>query len=163
MNKTINDPVQNQNKAHAFAKLSLWSITITGIFTSAHHLYRFGLSILIPALVVIFLPYILLHWFRDTENKITFYFYGLFNVFIIGALGFIDGGLDHGLRAFRRYFWAPLHGGVSPLQTVDFRLLPPTLLAGDPFYEITGLLSFVASIFSAYYLYKFMRERKSQF
>jgi hypothetical protein len=154
----MNNSMQDMHKTLTFAKLSLLSITLAGLFTSVHHLYRFGFGFFIPAIIIIFLPYVLFRWFKHTRNKIVLSAYGLFNLFVIFWLGLIDGGLDHALRVFNNYVLAPLYDGVPPLK-LDFRMLPPTKLAGNFFYEITGILCFVASLFATYYLNKFLRDK----
>jgi predicted PurR-regulated permease PerM len=114
----MNNSMQNI-KTLSFAKLSLLSITLAGLFTSAHHLYRFGFDFLISAIILTFLPYVLFRWFKHTRNKtvknIVFSAYGLFNGFLIFSLGLIDGGLDHTLRLLNNHVLAPLNDGVPPI------------------------------------------------
>jgi hypothetical protein len=134
--------------------LSLISITTTGILTSIHHIYRFEFTVLIPALIVVILPTILMGWFWKTSSKVALWLYGLFNALIIVWFGIVDGGLDHTLRAISEMVFIPL--GISAL-VVDIRMLPPSELTGDFFYELTGILSFITSVFAAYYGYKFIQ------
>ncbi len=136
------------------ARLSLISLTITGILTSIHHLYRFEWDVFIPAMLVIFLPIVFMHWFLQSGKRVALWLYGVFSALIIIWFGIIDGGFDHTLRAINEYVLVPL--GISSL-SVDLRLLPPSALSGEFFYELTGILSFVASLFAAYYSYKFIR------
>ena len=43
-----------------------------------------------------------------------------------------------------------------------FRVLPPTHLVGDFFYEATGILEFVVGAVAAYYAYRFLRAAIAQ-
>jgi len=112
----MNNSTQNISNVDRLTKLSLLSVTITAIITSVHHLYRFGFVLIIPAVIVIFLPTVLLSWFRNTKNKMALLGYGLYNLLVIGWLGIVDGGLDHTVKAL---------GGK-----MDIRMLPPSDLVG---------------------------------
>jgi hypothetical protein len=136
------------------AQLSLISLTITGILTSIHHFYRFKWEVFIPAMLVIFLPILFMRWYLQSGKRAALWLYGIFSTLIIIWFGIIDGGLDHTLLAINEYILIPL--GISSL-SVDLRLLPPSALSGEFFYELTGILSFIASLFAAYYSYKFIR------
>ena len=128
---------------HWNAKLSVITITLTGILTSLHHLYRFGFEVIVPAGIVIALPYLLMRWFWRGGRWLAFAAYGIFSALIILWFGISDGFLDHTVKLF----------GGTPIH-----FLPESPIVGDLLYETTGILSFVASMFAAYYLYKFIRD-----
>jgi len=147
-----------QNSAAGFQKtaaLSLVSITLAGIITSAHHLYRLGFEVLIPALVIVFVPYLLMRWYRRSGSKLALWFYGVLNVLVISWFGVIDGFADHVVKAFGRYILTPLTGESVKIGSM---ILPP--YEGDFFYEITGILTFIASAFATYYGIKMIRGRR---
>lgn len=150
----MDKPLSTATPLTKVAQLSLISLTITGVLTSIHHLYRFEWDVFIPAMLVIFLPILFMRWFLHSGKRVALWLYGIFSALIIIWFGIIDGGVDHTLLAINEYVLVPL--GIRSL-SVDLRLLPPSALTGDFFYELTGILSFIASLFAAYYSYKFIR------
>lgn len=150
----MDKPLSTATPLTKVAQLSLISLTITGVLTSIHHLYRFEWDVFIPAMLVIFLPILFMRWFLHSGKRVALWLYGIFSALIIIWFGIIDGGVDHTLLAINEYVLMPL--GIRSL-SVDLRLLPPSALTGDFFYELTGILSFIASLFAAYYSYKFIR------
>ena len=62
---------------------------------------------------------------------------------------------------------SPVPYATATGQEVDhveraFRVLPPTHLVGDFFYEATGILESVAGVVAAYYAYRFLRAAVAQ-
>ena len=139
-----------------YVKLSVISITVTAIITAVHHIYREGWVLLIPGALVVLLPFVLMRWFSASGSNLALSAYGVLNALIIVALGIVDGFLDHVLNAFIVLFAATRGEAVDRLDRV-FRVLPQTPLVGDMLYELTGILTFVASMIAAYYWYRFMR------
>src|SRR5881227_3078533 len=80
-------------------RLSLISATATTVLTSTHQVYRLRLGVLAPAIVGIALPFLLAWWFRSTRNHVPLAGYVLFNGLVFVWFGFIDGFLDHVLKA----------------------------------------------------------------
>jgi len=146
----------NSSIASSYAKLSVISITVTAIITSVHHVYREGPGFIVPAVLIVLLPYILMRWFGGSGGNIALGVYGLLNALIIVGLGIVDGFFDHVVNAVITLYAASNGEAVDRLDRA-FRVLTQTPLAGDPLYEITGILTFLASMFAAYYLYRFMR------
>ena len=97
-------------------------------------------------------------WFKRTGNKGALWAYGLLNAFAIVALGFVDGFLDHTVlfgRTLAYNVLLPLHGGDPKTVEKVFSLLPPAPV--DVFFESTGVLTFIVSLFALYYGYKFIQ------
>lgn len=140
---------------NTYARLSLISITLTAIITATHHVFRDGLGLLVPGGIIILLPYVLMRWFTQTGNKWPVWIYGLYNVLIIVQLGVIDGFLDHVLKALGLSHLTFLPGGDAEVVQTVFSLWSPQ--AGNIFYEGTGILTFVGSVFATLYLYQFIR------
>jgi hypothetical protein len=139
-----------------FATLSVVSLTVAAIVIGVHHIYREGWELLLPSAILTALPYLLVRWFRASGGQLSVGAYALLSTVLIGGFSFVDGFLDHVLNAL-----LGLYGTVTG-QTVDhlaraFRVLPPTHLVGDFFYEATGILEFVAGVIAAYYAYRFLR------
>lgn len=138
-----------------YVRLSLISITLTAIFTTIHHVFRDGLGLLVPGSIIILLPYVLMRWFARTGNKLPVWIYGLYNVLIIVQLGVIDGFLDHVLKALGVPHLTFLPGGDAEVVKTVLSLWSPQ--AGNIFYEGTGILTLVGSVFATLYLYQFIR------
>ena len=129
---------------------------MTAIITSVHHVYREGSRLIVPAVLVVLLPYVLMRWFGGSGGNTALWMYGLLNALIIVGLGIVDGFLDHGVNAVITLYAASNGEAVERLDRA-FRVLPQTPLVGDPLSELTGILTFMASIIAAYYWYRFMR------
>jgi hypothetical protein len=142
--------------ATSVATSSVASLTVAAVVIGVHHIYREGWPLLLPSAILALLPYLLMRWFRASGSRSSVWAYGLFSTILIGGFSVIDGFLDHVLNAV-----LGLYGTVTG-QEVDhveraFRVLPPTHLVGDVFYEATGILEFVAGAVAAYYAYHFLR------
>ncbi|MFH1908221.1 MAG: hypothetical protein ABIL11_12705 [Chloroflexota bacterium] len=149
----MKNPIENK-----YAALSLVSITLTGVIATIHHVYKLGFSLLIPGAAIILLPYLLMLWFKRAGNKVALWAYGLLNAFVIVGLGFVDGFLNHTVlfsKTLAYNILLPLHGGDPKAVEKVFSLLPPAPV--DAFYESTGVLTFIVSLFALYYGYKFIQ------
>lgn len=141
-----------------YATLSLVSITLTAIITTLHYAYELGAYLLIPGAIITLLPSLLMLWFKRTENKIALWAYGVLNAFVILGLGFLDGFLDHTVlfsKSLAYNILLPLHGGDPKVVKQIFSLLPPAPV--DAFFESTGVLTFIVSLFALYFGYKFIK------
>jgi hypothetical protein len=49
--------------------LALISLTVTAVVTSVHHVYRLGIEVLAPAVVISVLPYLIMRWYRSSESR----------------------------------------------------------------------------------------------
>lgn len=139
-------------------RLSLLAITLTGIVTSVHHLYRLGLVFALPALVVTLGPLALIKWNQRSGSRRALRTYVGLNALIVTWFGLIDGFMDHVVKAFGRFILTPLLGRSKALE-IGTSVLPH--FEGDLFYELTGILTFVASIFATYYGCRLIREARS--
>jgi hypothetical protein len=154
-----NIKISGQSQVDTLAKLSVSSSTLTGAIIAIHHLYRFGFMplVVILSLLAVVLPLTIMWWLKQSNSKVAFWLYGLYNAFIFINFGIVDGGLDHTLLALNHYLLVPL--GILTFSKVDLRVLPPTELVGSFNYEGTGILIFISGLFMAYSLYRFMREQ----
>jgi hypothetical protein len=139
-------------------RLSLISATATTVLTSAHHIYRLGLGVVTPAIVGIALPFVLVRWSRSTRNHVPLAGYVLFNGLVFVWFGFIDGFLDHVLKAVGLQNSTFLPGGQEKVVATVFSLWSPS--ASNVFYEGTGILTFVASMVMTYYSYRLVRASR---
>jgi len=131
------------NQIHRFARLSLLSIIITAIFITVHHVYKLGPSAIILGSTIVGAGVLLLRWFRKTKGLAPLILYGLLNVWIIVGFGLMEGFWDSTIRVF-----------FSNFLFSDSRLFIRSPLKAYPF-EVSGVLTFVASLYVLYYGYKF--------
>jgi len=138
-----------------YESLSLISIIITGMFTSIHHTYEIGAHAIILVLLFMVLPALLMRWFRNTVNRVSLWIYGLLNVWLVVGLGLVDGFWNHTLKpiGFQIQALVALHGGGTVTGEKAFE--------GNIIYEVTGILTFVAGMFAAYYGIKFIQTNRN--
>jgi branched-chain amino acid transport system substrate-binding protein len=132
------------NPVHKFARLSLLSIIITTVFIIIHHLYKLGPSAFILGFVLAGSGVMLLRWFKNTKGITPLILYGLLNVWIIVGFGLSDGLWDSTIKVFFSNFLFP-----------DSRLFIRSPLRSYLF-EVSGVLTFVGSMYVLYYGYKFL-------
>jgi hypothetical protein len=142
-----------------FATLSLVSITLTSIITDIHHIYRLGFAVLLPAALIVVLPYVLMRWYKHTGKKAALWAYGSLTSVIVVWFGVIDGFLDHVLKALGLQNTTFLPGGDAEVVKTVFSLWSPE--AGNIFYEGSGILTFIASVFAVYYAIRFIQAQRS--
>jgi len=134
--------------------LSLVSTVLTGILTSIHHVYEIGFGAIILALVVVVLPMLSMWRFRQTGSRVALWVYRLLTAWLVIGFGLVDGLWNHTIKplGFQLHALLSLHGGGTKAveKAVD----------GNFIYEGAGILTFVASMFAAYYGYKFIRTSK---
>lgn len=134
-----------------YASLSLVSTIVTATFAAIHHTYEIGVHAVFLAVIFMALPALLMRWFKKTEKKSPLWIYGLLNTWLVVGFGLVDGLWNHILSPLGLNLHAlmSLHGGGSP--TVD------KAIEGNFIYDATGVLTFIASMFAAYYAYKFIQ------
>ena len=139
-----------------YAAASWMSLTATAAVVGVHHVYREGWQVLVPFAILAVLPYPLVRWFRATGARLSLWAYGLLSALTIAGFGFVDGFLDHVTNAFVGLYTS-VSGQEADRVERAFRVLPPTPLVGDFFYEATGILEFAGAVVAAYYAYRFLR------
>ena len=137
------------------ATWSVLSIMLTATASAVHHVYRDGLGQVPLWLLIIFLPYILIRGFTRSGKQWVFWTYVLYNVVVITQFGVVDGFLDHTLKALGFPHLTFLPGGEAEVVKTVFSLWSPQ--AGNMFYEGTGVLTFIGSVFATVSLYQFIR------
>jgi hypothetical protein len=158
---TVHTTAAPQRTHHFYATASWMSLTATAVVVGVHHVYREGWQVLIPFAILALLPYPLVRWFRTTGAWPSLWAYGLLSTLTIAGFGVVDGFLDHVTNAFVGLYSA-LSGQDADRVERAFRVLPPTPLVGDSFYEVTGVLEFVGATVAAYYAYRFLRAAVGQ-
>ncbi len=137
------------------AMWSVLSVMLTATASAVHHVYRDGLGQLVLWVLIIVLPYALMRWFTHSGKQWLVWAYVLYNVVVITQFGIVDGFLDHTLKALGFPHLTFLPGGEAEVVKTVFSLWSPQ--AGNLFYEGTGVLTFIGSLFAAVSLYQFVR------
>lgn len=136
-------------------RLSLASLTVTAAVVSVHHIYRLGVGVVIPAVVLTVLPYLLMRWYRRADSRVALWSYSVLTALIFLWFGFVDGFLDHVMKALGLQHTTLLPGGAAKVVHTAFTLWSTD--AGNVFYEGTGLLEFVLSVVAVYYCYRVLQ------
>ncbi len=129
--------------AHNHLAATAAAAVATGLLTSAHHIYRLGPEVFVAAVLVTALPYALLRWYRASGRNAVLGAATAVNVLVFAWFGFVDGFLDHVLKAVGLENVTILPGGEADVVATYYALWSPA--AGDAFYEVTGVLTFIAS------------------
>ncbi len=133
---------------HKYARLSLLSVMMTAVFITVNHLYSLGPKALVLGTVLLVVPAALLWWFRNTKGTVAFGGYLLMNLWIVVGFGLLNGLWE---STFRVYLGTLL----AALSTSFPR---PTL--GPASFELSGILTFIGSLFVLYYAYKLIQARR---
>jgi hypothetical protein len=148
-----------QNNLSKFMLVSLVSITITSLVTTIHHVYRMGFEVLIPFSIITILPIVAIQLYRHREQRWILWGYGFLNTVIFVWFGFIDGFLDHTLKALGIQNVTFLEGSDEAVVKTAFSLGSPEL--SNFFYEVTGVITFIASVVAIYYTYQLLHKKPS--
>ena len=134
-----------------YASPSLISVIVTAVFTSLHHFYEIGFLAVVLVLLFIISPTLLMQQFRNTRKRVFLWIYGILSIWLVIGLGLVDGLFNHTIKLLSSQVHAllALHGGGTKAVEKTFE--------GNLIYQSTGVLTFVASMFAAYYGYKFIR------
>lgn len=127
---------------------------------SIHHIFRLGPEVIIPAIVVVALPLVLMRWFSQGRSRRALWSLAVVNGLVFLWFGFIDGLLDHILKAVGLQNMTILPGGEAEVVDTFYSLGSPA--ATTLFYEGTGIVQAVASFamlfFTVLLVVKFMKS-----
>ncbi len=126
---------------HMYARRSLISVIVTSVLITVNHLYPLGTSAFALGAVLAVVPTLLLWWFRNTWSRVALAGYLLMNLWIVVGFGLVQGLWKSTLPVF-------LGTLLAALSTSFPR---PTL--GPVPLELSGILTFVGSLFVLYYGY----------
>lgn len=123
---------------------SLVAVIAMTVVTSIHHVYRLGLEVVVPALVLLAIPVLLLRWQRRSGSRVALWAYAGLNLLTFSWFAFVDGFLDHVVKALGLENTTFLPGGDEETVPTVFDLW--STRAGDLFYEGTGILTFALGL-----------------
>ncbi len=132
MKKQIEASTRIRQQKTRTAALSLASISATVVLASITHGCEYGNRVYIVGLIVISLLCGLNILYLRTRNKVFLVFYGLINAWVVIGFGLVNGFWNHAFKASLYY----LHNGSL--------FMAPQI--GSPFFEGTGILTFVISL-----------------
>ncbi len=147
----------NEVFENKYARLSLASITWMMIVTSIHHIFRLGYGLAIPAVALTALPYVLMRWYAGRRNETILKTYSFYSTLMFLWFGFIDGFMDHVVKAVGLQNTTFLPGGDAEVVKTALSLWSPQ--AGNLFYEGTGILTSVIGVFAMYYLVRMIQVK----
>src|SRR5216117_1455866 len=130
---------------HTYARRSLLSVTVTAALITVNHLYPLGTRALGLGAVLVVVPTALLWWFLTTRSRVAFTGYLLMNLWIVIGFGLIRGLWKSTLPVFLG----------TLLASVSTSFPRPTL--GPVPLELSGILTFIGSLFVLYYGYRRVR------
>jgi hypothetical protein len=132
----------------------LWTEAMTAV-TVVHHVYRLGMELLIPSVILLALPVLLMWWYSRSASPVARWVYTVSAGLIFFYFGIIDGFLDHVLKAIGLQNTTFLPGSDADVINTVYHLWSPE--AGHLFYESTGILTFAVGLGATYFSYKFLR------
>src|SRR5881396_3281901 len=130
---------------HTYARRSLLSVIVTAVLITVNHLYPLGTRALGLGAVLVVVPTALVWWFRTTRSRVAFAGYLLMNLWVVVGFGFVKGLWTSTLPVFLG----------SLLASVSTSFPRPTL--GPVPLELSGILTFIGSLFVLYYGYRLVR------
>jgi hypothetical protein len=133
-------------------KYSFAAIVAASVATTIHHVFRLGLHVLPMFAIISLMPVVAFLMYRRSGQRLYLYGYGLASSFIFAWFGFVDGFLDHVLKALGIQNVTFLEGGDVPVVETVFSLWSTE--ASNAFYEGTGIITFIASAVAVYYTYR---------
>lgn len=134
---------------HQYARLSLASVILTAAMITVNHVYSLGPRAFGLGAALLVVPTALLLWSRNTRSRVAFTGYLLMNLWIVAGFGLMNGLWDVTL---------PLFLGTL-LASLSTSFPRPTL---GPFpFEASGILTFIGSLFVAYYGTKFAQAKRA--
>jgi hypothetical protein len=142
---------RRQPDSTTYALRSLLGIEALALLTSIHHLAELGMSFLVPAVLIVSLPLILMWWFLKQRSSAARLSYATLVTLLILGFGLLDGLWNHTVKMTIFFLRGADRATMAGLP------FPPV---GSVFYEVTGVLAFVAAIFAAYFGYQFITKTR---
>ena len=129
------------------ALASIASLTATLGATGVHHIVRLGAGLIVPTLIAIVLGIVLWALYSKTRRFALLAVYGVFAALVVFWFGFLDGFLDHVVKAAGLDNITLLPGGEEDVVATAMQLWSQQ--ATTAFYEGTGILTAVLALLTA--------------
>jgi ABC-type branched-subunit amino acid transport system substrate-binding protein len=135
--------MSTRNDLHDYARSSLASVLLTAVAITLNHFYVLGPGALALGAVLTVFPTAFLLWFRNTHSRAAFAGYMAMSLWIVLGFGIVKGLWKTTLRLFLGTYLASL--------STSF----PKPVIGTPGFELSGVLTFIGSLFVLYFGYRF--------
>lgn len=123
---------------------SLATLVATLIATGLHHIFRLGPELILATAVGITLPIVLWALYARSGNPALQWAYGAYTGLVVFWFGFLDGFLDHVVKAAGLDNVTFLLGSDEEVVVTAMQLWSQS--ASTAFYEGTGILSAVLAL-----------------
>ena len=120
-------------------RASLISVLLTAVAITVNHVFTLGIGALLLGAVLLVLPAALWTWFRRTGRRTALASYLLMNAWIVLGFGLFKGLWDIALPVFMGTL-------MSSISTTY-----PRPVFGPLWFEISGIVMFIGSVFVLYY------------
>lgn len=129
------------------ALTSIISLIATLVATGVHHIFRLGIGLTVPTLIAVTLSIVLWALYSKSRKLALLAAYGVFTALVVFWFGFLDGFLDHVLKAagLDNITFLP----DSEAERVATAMQLWSQEASTAFYEGTGILSAVLALVAA--------------
>lgn len=121
------------------ALASLMALVATLVATGIHHIFRLGPELLLPTAIGVAVPVALWIVHARTGKPALLWAYGAYAALVVFWFGFLDGFLDHVLKAAGMDNITFLPGSEEEIVATSLQLWSSS--ASIAFYEGTGILS----------------------
>ena len=133
------------NSCIAIASIAL--LTATLVATGVHHIFRLGAGLIVPTLIAIALAMVLWALYSKTRRLALLAVYGVFTALVVFWFGFLDGFLDHVVKAAGLDNITFLPDSEAEVVATAMQLWSQQ--ATTTFYEGTGILSAILALVTA--------------
>jgi ABC-type branched-subunit amino acid transport system substrate-binding protein len=136
-----------RNELHSDARMSLASVWLTAAAITVNHFYVLGWGALLLGGALTVLPTGFLLWFRRTRSRVAFAAYMAMSLWIVVGFGLMKGLWKTTLRLFLG----------TALASVSTSFPRPAI--GTPGFELSGVVTFIGSLFVLYFGYRLAGAR----
>lgn len=143
-------PSPQSGRATIGASPSLWSVSATVLLASITHAYESGTPAFVVGAIIIAILFALSSHYHRTGHRLALVLYGLLNLWVIGGFGVVGGLWNHAVKVAI----SAVNDGALPVVVERFFMSPDL---GSAMYEVVGILTFAASMFAAWFGYRFAR------
>ena len=139
------------------ARLSLATLLLTLVATGVHHIFRLGPELILPMLIALTLATALWILYQRTEQRVFLLAYAVFTALIVFWFGFLDGFLDHVVKAAGLDNITFLPGSDEEIVATVYQLWSQETTSA--FYEGTGVLSAFFALLTLVFTTAYLTEK----
>jgi len=129
------------------ALASLATLVATLLATGIHHIFRLGPALILPTAIGLAVPIVLWALYARSGKPALLWAYGAYAGLVVFWFGFLDGFLDHVVKAAGLENITFLPGSEEAVVGTAMQLWSQS--ASAAFYEGTGILSAILALLTA--------------